>query len=277
MTMLETTRRWRRKLTLGLGATMDRPMKPADPVSTNPTPDPSRPPQTARSQEPTSHLEKELTELKRRLVKEAVSAVGMLEASIAALWLLDKNAASEIRKRDDSIDAEEVAIEERCLRLMALHQPFARDFRILAFILKVNADVERVADHAASIAKIVIRMKRVEPPEWPTPLLEMGQRVPMMCHSALRALLDENAAAAKEVVAADKAIDGLDRQLFEETQEWMINHPDEPEVGLYFNRVGRELERVGDLMGNIAEDIVYLATGQIIRHQKRKSSAPKQP
>lgn len=252
-------------------------MKPADSSSSNPSPEPSRPLAAAKPAEPASHLEKELAELKRRLVKEAVSAVGMLEAAIAALWKLDKVAASEIRKRDDSIDAEEVAIEERCLRLMALHQPFARDFRILAFILKVNADVERVADHAASIAKIATRMKREVPPEWPTPLIEMGQRVPMMCHSALRALLDENADAAKEVVAADKAIDGLDRQLFEDTQEWMRSHPDEPEVGLYFNRVGRELERVGDLMGNIAEDIVYLATGQIIRHQKRKAAANKAP
>ena len=116
-------------------------------------------------------------------------------------------------------------------------------------------------------------MNRTEPPDWPTPLLELGQRVPMMCHSTLRALLDENADAAREVVLADAAIDSLDRQLFADTQSWMRDHPDDLETGLYFTRVGRELERVGDLMGNIAEDIVYLATGQIIRHQKRKLKA----
>jgi len=239
---------------------------PPEPTSA-PLPDLPRPQGAA---EPASRLEKELGDLKRRLVREAVIAVGMLEAAVAALWKLDKAAAGEIRRSDDNIDAEEVAIEELCFKLMALHQPFARDFRILAFILKVNADVERVADHAVSIAKIAMRMNRDTPPEWPTPLLEMGQRVPMMCHSTLRALLDENADAAREVVAADEAIDQLDRRLFEETQTWMRDHPHEPEIGLYFNRVGRELERVGDLMGAIAEDVVYLATGQIIRHQKRK-------
>lgn len=243
-------------------------MTPNDP---NPPPVPSG----AAPHEP-SHLEVELADLKKRLVREAVVAVGMLEAAIGALWKLDKAAAAEIRQRDTSVDEEEVAIEETCLRLMALHQPFARDFRILAFILKVNADVERVADHASSIAKIAMRMNRVEPPTWPTPLLELGERVPMMCHSTLRALLDENADAAREVVIADAAIDSLDRQLFEETQVWMRDHPVDPETGLYFTRIGRELERVGDLMANIAEDIVYLATGQIIRHQKRRLRA-KQP
>lgn len=241
-------------------------MSPTDPSSRPQTPAPA----ASAPTEPPSHLEVELTELKKRLVSEAVVAVGMLEAAIAALWKLDKTAATEIRQRDNTIDAEEVWIEERCLRLMALHHPFARDFRVLAFILKVNADVERVADHAVSIAKIALRMSREHPPEWPTPLLELGQRVPMMCHSTLRALLDENAAAAREVVLSDAAIDALDRQLFEEVQGWMRDHPDEPETGLYFTRASRELERVGDLMGNIAEDIVYLATGQIIRHQKRR-------
>ena len=104
-------------------------MPPTDPTPSNP----------GSSSEPPSHLEVELTELKRRLVREAVVAVGMLESSLTALWKLDRASATEIRQRDNTIDAEEVEIEERCLRLMALHQPFARDFRILAFILKVNA------------------------------------------------------------------------------------------------------------------------------------------
>lgn len=224
-----------------------------------------------------SHLEKDLGELKKRLVREAVSAVGMLEAALAALWSLDKPAASEIRRRDDTIDVEEVRIEQTALQMMALQQPFAKDFRILAFILKVNADVERVADHAASIAKITTKFDRSHPPEWPTSLREMGDRVPMMCHAALRALLDENVEAAREVVGSDRLIDELDRKLFEETLTWMSSHPDEPEVGLYMTRIGRELERVGDLMCNISEDIVYLATGQIIRHAKRMAKASPQP
>jgi phosphate transport system protein len=221
-----------------------------------------------------NHLEKDIAELKKRLVREAVSAVGMLEAALAAMWALDGESGREIRRRDDSIDAEEVRIEETCLRLIVLHQPMARDFRILAFILKVNADIERVGDHAASIAKITMKMAGSPVPEWPTALREMGERVPMMCHAALRALLDENVEAAREVVAGDKRIDELDKKVFAETLEWMRMHPGEPETGIYMARAGRELERVGDLMANICEDIVYLGTGQIIRHEKRLLREP---
>lgn len=219
---------------------------------------------------PRTHFERELTALKHRLADEARSAVNMLEAALGALLRLDKEAAGEIRRRDDTIDREEVLIEQGCLRLMALQHPFARDFRVLAFILKVNADVERVADHACSIAKTTLRIERPEPPEWPTALVELAQRVPMMCHALLRALLDESADAAREVVAGDKLIDELDRRLFDEALEWLKHHPDEPAVGVYMTRIGRELERVGDLMANIAEDIVYLSTGDIIRHEKRR-------
>jgi phosphate transport system protein len=235
--------------------------------------DPAAPPAPG-APAPESHFERELGELKRRLVREAVQAVAMLEQALAALWKLDKNAAREIRRRDDTIDREEVAIEQAALRVMALQHPYGRDFRVLAFVLKVNADVERVADHATSIAKVAMRIERAEPPAWPTALVELGQRVPMMCHALLRALMDEDADAAREVVKSDETIDELDRRLFAETVEWMEAHPGEPQIGILITRLGRELERVGDLMASIAEDIVYVATGAIIRHEKRMKNPP---
>src|SRR5262245_25985354 len=121
-----------------------------------------RPAPTPGAPAPESHFERELHELKRRLVREAVYAVQMLEA---ALWRLDRTAAKEIRRRDDTIDQEEVAIEQAALRVMALQHPYGRDFRVLAFVLKANADVERVADHATSIAKVVQRIDRDQPPQ----------------------------------------------------------------------------------------------------------------
>lgn len=222
-------------------------------------------------------LDRELGELRQRLLREATSAVGMLESALRALWSLDRAAAAETRKRDDRIDTEEVEIEEACLRLMALRQPFARDFRVLTFILKVNADVERVADHSASIAKTVLKFPQGGPPRWPTALVELGQRVPMVCHALLRALLDEDADAAKGIVTGDETIDGLHRRLFDETLELMHDSPAAQVIGLLIYRVGRELERIGDLMANIAEDIVYVRTGHIIRHEKKKQRPPAPP
>lgn len=215
-------------------------------------------------------LMREAAAVKRRLIDEATAAVGMLEAALAALWELDTQAAGEILKHDDRIDKEEVAIEGAVFRLMALQSPVARDFRLLAFVLKVNADVERIGDHACSIAKIAFKLESQAPIQWPTSLVELGQRVPMACHRCLRALLDEDAAMAKQVVVDDKVIDRLNRQLFDETIALMQRRPDSQALGLLVYRVGRELERVGDLVTNIAEDVVYLATGEIIRHEKKR-------
>lgn len=218
-------------------------------------------------------FDRSLAQLKRRLIQEATAAIGMLEAALDALWKLDVEAAREVRGRDDRIDEEEVQIEAECFRLLALEQPFARDLRILTFILKVNSDLERVADHASSIAKVASRIDANNPPKWPTALLEMGQRVPVMCHSLLRAVLDEDAAIAAQVVAEDETIDMLEKRLFDETESLMKNEPRVLRNGLLIYRAGRELERVGDLMKNIAEDVIYLATGSIVRHEQKRAEA----
>jgi phosphate transport system protein len=223
-------------------------------------------------------LVREAGALKRRLIDEATAAVGMLEAALAALWELDTTAAEEILKRDDRIDREEVAIEETVFRLMALQSPVARDFRLLAFVLKTNNEVERIGDHACSVAKIALKLAPIHQGQpgglaaiaWPTSLVELGQRVPMACHRCLRALLDEDPTLAKQVVVDDKVLDRLTRQLFDETISLMRIHQDGHAIGLYVYRVGRELERVGDLVTNIAEDVVYLVTGEIIRHEKKR-------
>lgn len=218
-------------------------------------------------------LHKEVVALKRRMVDEASAAISMLESALDALWHLDPERAKSVIDRDDLINKEEVAIEERCLKILALHQPMARDFRELAFVLKVNADVERVADHACSVAKIVRKLVGKAPNEWPQALVELGQRVPIACAALLRALTSEDAEAAKQVIVADKTIDKLHKQLFNETVALMRDHAEGEAVGLLVYRIGRELERVGDLMTNIAEDIVYLVTGEIVRHEKKRLRA----
>jgi len=228
------------------------------------------------STEPTgqsrSTLDRSIIALKRRLVQEASSAIGMLEAALDALWKLDGAAAREVRRRDDTIDREEVEIEQECIRMLALQQPMARDLRFITFILKVNADVERVADHASSVAKMATKLEAFGPIEWPTSLVELGQRVPLMSHTLLRAVLDEDAALAQKIVEEDETIDGLEKRLFEEVEDMMRAEPDRLRTGLLVYRIGRELERVGDLLKNIAEDVIYLDTGSIVRHEQKRAA-----
>lgn len=234
------------------------------------------PPELPEPQEqPTSgggFSEQKVNQLKRRLIREATLAIGMLETALDALWRMDTDTAREVTRYDDRIDREEVQIEQECFKLLTLHHHFAREFRVMTFILKVNADIERVADHACSIAKIVLKIQPPVP-RWPTALEELGERVPMMCHTLMRAVLDEDVAAARELVTADEVIDNLDKRLFDEAVELMSQDSSDPHVlanGLLIHRVGRELERIGDLMTNIAEDIVYLATGDIVRHAEKQ-------
>jgi len=213
--------------------------------------------------------------VKRRLLREASTAVSMLERALISLWDLDVAAGKAVRMADDGIDEEEVRIEQECHEILTLHHPYARDFRNISFILKVNADVERIADHSCSIAKIVGRIANADPnpPAWPMALTELGVRVPTMCHQVLRAVLDDDTELARQVVASDEIIDQLDRRLFEEVLE-MLRARDSDQsraVAMYIYRVGRELERVGDLSAGIAEDLIYLCTGVIVRHTKKRN------
>jgi phosphate transport system protein len=220
-------------------------------------------------------FDREIVSLRRRLVREAATAIEMLEAAVALLADPDRDAVAAILERDDAVDAEEVSIEEACLRIIALQQPLGRDLRALTFILKVNADVERVADHACSIAKIA--RKLAGPPALPTALKELCERVPIMCQKLMRAVLDEDVAGARAVVVMDDVIDAMTKRLFDEVLDMMQADAGRREVlanGLRLHRAGRELERVGDLMANIAEEVVFLSTGAIIRHEAKKSPKP---
>ncbi|MFI4870875.1 MAG: phosphate signaling complex protein PhoU [Phycisphaerales bacterium JB061] len=225
-----------------------------------------------RKNEPTgSSTLDQIAGLKRRMIRQGTVAIGMLEASLDALWSIDAEVALHVREQDNAVDTEEVRIEEACYQILALQQPVAKDFRILAFVLKVNHDIERVADHASSISKVAMKLSELPVvPKFPTGLRELGDRVPAACHKLLRAMLDEDVEVARQIVLDDKLIDDLDKGSYKELVSQLVNkQEDDIAAGLLLYRVGRELERVGDLMKNIAEDVVYLGTGEIVRHSKK--------
>jgi len=219
--------------------------------------------------------DRRITVVKRRLMREATAAIAMLEGAVDALFAMDPEAARRVRLSDDTIDNEEVAIEQECYEILALHHPFARDFRVITFILRVNADIERTADHASSIAKLVGKISAlgVPNPQSPTSLKELCERVPVLCQDLMRAVVSEDVEAATRIVRSDEIIDQLEKRFFDEVMLMMKNAKgDDRELalGMYLYRMSRELERIGDLMASIAEDVVYLATGEIIRHAKRR-------
>ena len=236
--------------------------------------------QTTGERIKTDTTEQRILALKRRVVREGMLAVNMLENAIVTFRDMDAEAAARVRRADDEVDSEEVEIEQECHTLLSLHHPYARGFRTIAFSLRVNADFERVADHASSMAKIVIRLRPYvvsmgsAAPRWPTSLMELMDRVPKMCHDVLRCVLDEDATAARALIASDEVIDQQERRLFEEVQDWIKTQGRQDSavaMGMLVYRAGRELERVGDLMASVAEDVVYLSEGEIIRHAKKRT------
>lgn len=231
-------------------------------------PNPQVPPPAPRASA-NAKFSEELANLRRRLIREASMAIDLLVSAVAGLWELDHDLAQRIRSGENEVDTEEVAIEQECLRLLTLERAFGHDMRQLAFCLKVNQDIERVADHASSIAKICLKLQPPAP-VWPTALREMGDRIPVACEELLRAVVNSDVESARLIRAKDKTIDQLDKRAFEEIREHIEREPHNAATGLLMYRASRELERVGDLLGNIAEDIIFLETGQIVRHTKRK-------
>lgn len=242
-------------------------------TNTESTVDAPAPPMTVASD---TQLDQQLSSLRRRLIREASQATDLLSQSLEVLWNADREGAKEVKKIEKLIDAEEVRIEQECFRILALQTPFGADFRLITFSLKVNSDIERLADHASSIAKISKKFES-EHPEWPEALREMGERVPVMCQELMRAVIGADIAAAKQVVERDKIIDKLDKQTFKDLTQKIETNPTLAADYMLMYRISRELERVGDLLGNIAEDIVYLVTGDIVRHAPKKKKAKSEP
>jgi phosphate transport system protein len=213
------------------------------------------------------HLQRDLDHLKREIL-----AVGTLveEAIGKSLHLLaDRDPAliDEILHGDATIDEREVEVEDECLKVMALHQPMAADLRFVIAVLKVNNDLERMGDLACNIAKRCRHaLMRPEPPRL-VDFDALGVKVLGMVHASLEALVHQDAAMAREVCRMDEEVDEIHRTNYDLLKRRMREEPDVVEDAVNALTVSRSLERIADLATNVAEDIVFMVDGDVIRHQ----------
>jgi len=218
-------------------------------------------------------LEQELARLRRQFTAYATGCLTALERSCEALADRNTALAKQVIEGDDQVDEEEIAIETECVRLISLHQPVAHDLRLLVTVLKMNYDFERIADHATNISwlggRIVARDGRV-PPE----LLALADRVVRGSRSVFQAFLDQDLQLAREVVSHDDEVDRLDRVVRHDVHG-SLAADGEVSSALDVFRISRELERVGDHLVNIAEETIYLITGEIVRHHGGTAPAPR--
>jgi phosphate transport system protein len=212
------------------------------------------------------HFESELRDL-RRLVLEMG---GLVEKQIAdavdALVARDSEAAERIIERDRSVNQMDVEIDDTCLRLLALHQPTARDLRFITTALKINADLERAGDMAQNICERVIELNQ-EPQLKPfIDIPRMAALTQEMLRDCLNAFVREDVDLALRVVRSDEAVDDLLEQVFRELISFMAENPATITRALRIIFIAKYLERVADHATNIAEMVVFMVKGKSIRH-----------
>ncbi len=213
------------------------------------------------------HLIRDLDKLSQDILTMGADVEHATDEAILATSGLDVERAQRVIDGDKIIDEKEVAIEEDCLKVLALHQPVAKDLRFLITVLKVNNDLERVGDLAVNIAKRAKNRARQSARDFPESFGEMVERVRAMLRKSLSALVNLDTGLAWEVRRSDDAVDDLHRDMFHAMT--VLMHKDSSTVDYAVTVIStcRSLERIADLATNIAEDVIFLVDGEVVRHQ----------
>ncbi len=186
--------------------------------------------------------------------------------AITALQERNTDLSAGVHELDLTIDQQEVKIEEECLKILALHQPVATDLRFVVCVMKVNNDLERMGDLAINIAERASYLSSHEPLGVPLDFHRMAELAREMVKESLSALLNLDTDLARKVLAKDDEVDEINRQMFEILEEIMLKDPTTIRRAIHLLSASRHLERIADLATNIAEDVVFLVEGEVIRH-----------
>jgi phosphate transport system protein len=213
------------------------------------------------------HLQRDLDNLQRDILEQATSVEEAIHKAIRALQQRDSQLALEVIEGDNFIDEKENHIEEECLKILALHQPVAVDLRRIASALHLNVDLERMGDLAEDIAERAMTLCR--PPFFPIPgnLQRMTDLATAMVRQSLDAFINLDSRQARSVCRLDDEVDRLNETIIDELIGVMKATPELVEQGLSLFSATRHLERIADHATNIAEDVIYLVEGEMVRHR----------
>jgi len=221
-------------------------------------------------------LHREIDHLKKNLLSMGAVIEDAIAKAIKALVERDEKLAESVMEADKKIDEMEVQVEEECLKILALHQPVATDLRYVIAVMKMNNDLERMGDLAAHIAKRVIYLSTHEPINIPIDFPTMAEKAQHMVKLCLDSLVNADADLAREVCAKDDEVDDLREEYDALIHEYLQKMPQNSKTLMNYGSIARHLERLGDMATNVAEDVIYMVEGEIIRH-KKKTSPKKKP
>ncbi len=215
------------------------------------------------------HLHKAIESLKKRILALGALVEDSVSKALIAAEQRDMALAQQVIDGDTTIDMLEVEVEEECLKILALHQPVATDLRFIVAVLKINNDLERIGDLACNIASRARKMAALTAPAKSHIDFQGAEiKVRTMLHKSLEALVNVDENLAKWVWAQDEQIDDINRSVHKQVLQALKESPDDVERLILLLSVSRNLERIGDHSTNIAEDILYMIGGEIVRHSK---------
>jgi len=222
----------------------------------------------------TTYIEIELVKLKKKLLELGAKVEDSLRQSVLALAGRDRKLAETIIEQETTIDTLEVEFEEECLKVLALHQPVARDLRFIVSALKINNDLERIGDLAANIAERAVFLSKRDVIDSPYDVLGMADHARNMVRKSLDAFANLDEETAREVCTIDEKIDRLNREAYPKVTRAMQENPEHLEQLINYISISRYLERVADHSTNIAEDVLALLGGEIVRHRLEEMPEP---
>jgi len=215
----------------------------------------------------TSILHKEMAYLEKQLLALTAMVEESVQLSFQALVKRDIVLAEKLIKSDEEINRMEVTLEEECLKILALHQPVANDLRMIVAVLKINNNLERIADQAVNISERALEIAKEPRITCPLNLNDMAKKVLAMLEKALDSLVNADLELAKDVLELDEDVDNLHGRNYQLFKDYIRQHPETIDTVLNYLTVSRHLERVADLATNIAEDVIFIVSAKDVRHQ----------
>lgn len=213
------------------------------------------------------HLQRDMEQIHQEILALSSMVEALIDKASRALRERNLELAREVIQEDEDVDSLEVKVEEDCLKMLALHQPVAVDLRRIATVLKVNNDLERMADLAVNVAE---RVEGIVPhPDFPIPrkLERMVDLTTLMVRNALDSFVNLDSQSARKVCMLDEEVDRYNREVIDELYEHMRSQPEAIMPAMHCFSASRHVERIADHATNIAEDVIYLVEGEIARHK----------
>lgn len=213
------------------------------------------------------HLHRDLDKLKKEVLRLGNMVELAINNAFLALNNRDSSYVEEVLTNEEQINEMEVQIEEECLKILALHQPVAVDLRFLVVVLKVNNDLERMGDIAKNIAERAKDLMESDViPDLGQPMQGLPDLVRTMVRSSLDSLVKLDDQLARKIIEMDDEVDQINRDMYAAVKRLIAEQPSVADSAINLLSCSRNMERIGDLATNIAEDVIFVVEGKVVRH-----------